>query len=237
MFYKHSKAHREPGTAEPYVSRPIHLSSFQGFLILMSDGLYEAYEAWTHRPTMVNDDIAHLVAQEMKKTSDLSVVAQNVVESVKNLFRTTCKKDKRSGRIDDITLIVRNFGYPTPIPHAQSYPGNMVTVHSSVPSQSVVSGQPSMHNPPPLHPSISFPSHMHHAHQPIAPNPPAQQSPYAMPGAYQYSSPGGDPRGYSMTQPHMSLSSGGGGGGGGGCFPPSATFKLQIRTFQWTIWR
>lgn len=112
----------EPGTAEPYVCEPIDLTNFRGFLVLMSDGLYEAYEAWTRRPSMVNQDIAHLIAKELKHTADISIVAQNVVEKVKNLFRTTCQKDQRSGRLDDITLIVRNFGFPMGIAHAVSHP-------------------------------------------------------------------------------------------------------------------
>ena len=116
----------EPGTAEPYICKSIDLSNFQGFLVLMSDGLYEAYESWTRRPAMVNQDIAHLIANEMKKTADISIVAQNVVEKVKSLFRSICQKDHRTGRLDDITLIVRNIGFPMPPGHSVSHPPDFV---------------------------------------------------------------------------------------------------------------
>ena len=76
----------------------------------MSDGLYEAYEAWTGRPDMVNKDIAHLVVQELRGCGDLKVVAQKVVDKVKVLYRDTCKRDRRSGRLDDITLVIKNLG-------------------------------------------------------------------------------------------------------------------------------
>lgn len=158
ISYQYSKATREPGTAEPHISRPINLLNFCGFLILMSDGLYEAYEAWTHRPKFVNDDIAHLVAEEMKKTSDLSIVAQNVVEKVKHLFRTTCRDGRRSGRLDDITLIVRNLGYPMAFPHTQSFPPDIAY---STPSSVSGSGLSTLQESPRIQPSMSYPSHMH----------------------------------------------------------------------------
>ena len=212
-LFQYSSANREPGTAEPHISRPINLHNFRGFLILMSDGLYEAYEAWTGRPHLVNEDIAHLVAEEMKKTSDLSTIAQNVVEKVKYLFRSTCRDGRRSGRLDDITLIVRNFGYPVPLPHTQSYPGDMAnSTHSSVGG----SGQPLFQESPRLQPSISYPSHMHGQPGPPAPyGSPLYRAAGIGPGAaYDMPTPphhpnphlGPDPRGYGLT--HMSLSSG-----------------------------
>ena len=42
--------------------------------------------------------------------ADLKLVAQNVVEKVKALYRDTCKRDQRSGRLDDITLVVKTLG-------------------------------------------------------------------------------------------------------------------------------
>ena len=159
----------------------------------MSDGLYEAYETWTGRPLRVNEDIAHLVAEEMKKSSDLSVVAQNVVEKVKHLFRSACKDGKRSGRLDDITLIVRNFGYPMAIPHTQSYPDGMPHV-SSAHSGVGGSGHPSLLS------TASYPSHLA-SRQAIASGYPAG---YGASGQMPYSS---GQRGYvgPTAQPFMSL--------------------------------
>ena len=113
----------------------------------MTDGLYEAYESWTHRPAMVNEDLAHLVAKEIRASTEFHLVAQNVVENVKTKFQQSCKKGKQAGRLDDITLIVRNFGYPN-------------LSHPSVPSTApVVSSQESVFFPPerqiPYYPSQS----------------------------------------------------------------------------------
>lgn len=96
----------------------------------MSDGLYEAYEAFTKRPSFVNQDLGYLIAQEMRRSTDLTSVAQNVVENIKQLYRNTCKKTVSKGRLDDITLIVRNF---TGLQHTVSYPSGISTMeHHSI---------------------------------------------------------------------------------------------------------
>ena len=170
----------------------------------MSDGLYEAFEAWSGRPMRVNDDIAHLVSDEMKKTSDLSVVAQNVVEKVKYLFRGTCQKGKRSGRLDDITLIVRNFGHPMAIPHSESYPRDMAssTHLGGVGSHPYQGGQ---QDPPQLQTSISYPSHMHHQPGAGAHLAGGYMTPYGDSSYFQGAAKPVSHR--SMTQPHVPLSS------------------------------
>lgn len=108
----------------------------------MSDGLYEAYEAWTNRPDRVNEDIAHLVAQELKNSVDLKLVAQNVVDKVKSLYRNTCKKDRRSGRLDDITLVIKTLGHLpltrsqstiSPRHHVQPYPPSYIPPTTTAP--------------------------------------------------------------------------------------------------------
>ncbi len=153
-----SHAKQEPGTAEPFISSPFDLTNFRGFLILMTDGLYEAYEAWTHRPAMVNQDLAHLVSKEIRTSTEFHLVAQNVVENVKTKFQQSCKKGKQAGRLDDITLIVRNFGYPN-LSHSSSHP--------SMPSTApVVSSQESVFFPAagrqvPYYPSQSVSTQQH----------------------------------------------------------------------------
>lgn len=180
---------------------------------------------------MVNDDIAQLVVQEMKKTSDLSIVAQNVVENVKSHFYTACRDGQRSGRLDDITLIVRNFGYPTPVPHTHSYPGSFQNasqqnlIHGGVgvggggggggfmPDHHHHHRQQQQHQSGRvLHTAMSVPSHMHNQQHRI------QQ--YGLPsvGGPSYYPPSGPPHGghpgsnyHQVSQPHMSLQSSGGG--------------------------
>ena len=124
LFFSH--ATKEPGTAEPFIAMPIDLRTItSGFLVLMSDGLYEAYEAYTKRPSFVNQDLGYLIAQEMRRSADITSIAQNVVESVKQLYRSTCKRSGSKGRLDDITLIIRNLNFFTGLHHTVSYPGGM----------------------------------------------------------------------------------------------------------------
>ena len=109
----HSHASGEPGTAEPHVSAGIDLSSIRyGFLVLMSDGLYDAYQTYTGNPQSVNKDIAYLIKSEIEKAYDVGRVAQNVVNTVKTCFRQSCRNRMRNDRMDDITLVVRNLCYP-----------------------------------------------------------------------------------------------------------------------------
>lgn len=91
----------------------------------MTDGLYEAYESWTRRPNKVNEDIAHLVAQEIRDASSFDLVAHNVVEKVKHVFQKSCRNESRVGRLDDVTLIVRNLGFPVST-HSQPYSSGLV---------------------------------------------------------------------------------------------------------------
>ncbi len=113
----------------------------------MSDGLYDAYESWSDRPATVNEDIAQLVAKEIRSSTEFHFVAQKVVENVKSKFQESCKKEKHTGRMDDITLIVRNFGYPN-LPHSTSFSG----IPSTAP---VVTGQQSVFFPT-QRPDVSY---------------------------------------------------------------------------------
>ena len=93
---------------------PVDLRNISaGFLVLMSDGLYDAYQSYTQRPAFVNQDLGYLIAHEMKQSTDITTVAQNVVENVKQLYRSMCKKTRHKGRIDDIMLVIRNLHPPT----------------------------------------------------------------------------------------------------------------------------
>lgn len=83
----------------------------------MSDGFYDAYQAWTRRPDRINEDIANLVASELTDILNFDTIAQNIVEKVKSMYCETCKRYQRPGRMDDITLIIRSL---RPSPHAQA---------------------------------------------------------------------------------------------------------------------
>lgn len=177
----------EPGTAEPHVCDPIDLRNFQGFLVLMSDGLYEAYEAWTRHPSLVNQDIAHLIANEIKQTTDIiSVVAQNVVEKVKKLFCTTCQRDQCSGQLDDITLIVRNFGFDSMAMASHTLDFSSGELHPR--PGYIQSVQPMYYS--------NYPGQAVTSHQPYTPTPMSIGARYA-PVSTSYSQPR-----YPVTTPH-----------------------------------
>ncbi len=92
----------------------------------MTDGLYTAYQqhldsqAAMREPHLrhgnssanVNLELGYLIANELARNHDLNGVARTVVDIVKQLFRETCRRNHKGDRIDDITLIIRNFGYP-----------------------------------------------------------------------------------------------------------------------------
>ena len=117
------------------------ITAVRGFLLLMSDGLYEAYGMCTKSMHTVNQDLGLLVQSEMNKCTDLYEVAQRVVQHVKDTFYSMLINEQRSSRMDDITLVIRNLGYslgsqarpPQPVPRP-------------VP-QDIYTAPPSQHNP------------------------------------------------------------------------------------------
>lgn len=96
----------------------------------MSDGVYDAYSSFSNSVHTVNHDIALLVQRHMDHTHDLQGVAQGVVEEIKDNFHRKLKQDRRGARLDDITLVIRNLGYPM---------GRMVASNATAP--------PAMQNP------------------------------------------------------------------------------------------
>ena len=123
---------------------------------------------------MVNLDLAYQIANEMDQHIDLNHVAQNVVEKVKRLYRGVCWEKREKGRIDDITLIIRNFNYPMGTKVGQfhsslSHPYPYQTPHSGVsqlPSTAPVStsNEPfnfQQHTIPPPAPYPSLPTGGH----------------------------------------------------------------------------
>lgn len=109
-------ASREPVIVDPYVHGGIPLDKSSSFLIIMSDGLYQALQDAT-QCDRVNVEVARMVAAEFSIQSTLHGVAQAVVDKVVRMhhdaymtgtpdIKSLCKKR------GDITLLVRNFNYP-----------------------------------------------------------------------------------------------------------------------------
>lgn len=102
----------------------IPLDDKQGFLILMSYGLFKSLLDATGTEH-VNRDLAGMIASEFASQSTLNGVAQAVVDKVVRLhhdaFMTSSDSRKQlCQKRKDMTLLVRNFNYP--LPNAVSSP-------------------------------------------------------------------------------------------------------------------
>ncbi|XP_068108213.1 TGF-beta-activated kinase 1 and MAP3K7-binding protein 1 [Hyperolius riggenbachi] len=110
-----STAKSKPITAEPEIHGCQALDGITGFLVLMSEGLYKALEA-AHGPGQSNQEIAAMIATEFAKQASLDDVAQAVVERVKRIHHDTFlsggERAKFCNKHEDMTLLVRNLGYP-----------------------------------------------------------------------------------------------------------------------------
>ncbi|KAF6122021.1 TGF-beta activated kinase 1 (MAP3K7) binding protein 1 [Phyllostomus discolor] len=110
-----SAAKSKPIIAEPEVHGAQSLDAVTGFLVLMSEGLYKALEA-AHGPGQANQEIAAMIDTEFAKQTSLDAVAQAVVDRVKRIhsdtFASGGERAKFCSRHEDMTLLVRNFGYP-----------------------------------------------------------------------------------------------------------------------------
>ncbi|XP_030064323.1 TGF-beta-activated kinase 1 and MAP3K7-binding protein 1 isoform X3 [Microcaecilia unicolor] len=110
-----SAAKSKPIIAEPEIHGVQPLDGVTGFLVLMSEGLYKALEC-AHGPGQANQEIAAMVATEFAKQTALDAVAQAVVDRVKRIHRDTFASGGERSQFcvkhEDMTLLIRNFGYP-----------------------------------------------------------------------------------------------------------------------------
>ena len=105
-----SQAREEPGICEPFINGPWVVTDLQNsFLLLMSDGLYEAYGAYidSENPQVVHEGIAAIVVEEMKNRTNVNEIAQATVDQVTRLLKSRVP----GARLDDITLIINYFGH------------------------------------------------------------------------------------------------------------------------------
>ncbi len=115
----------DPVIADPELYGGFELTETCRFLVMMSDGLYQSLEAVGK--DSVNVEIAAMVAAEFGMQSTLNGVAQAVVDKVVRMHHDTFMmsidaRKERCQKRDDITLLVRNFNFPsqnvTPSPSA-----------------------------------------------------------------------------------------------------------------------
>ena len=117
-MFKHisfRSATKPPGIAVPHVAGPVVVNQSRGFIIVMSDGLYEAWLAYTDQDaSKANIAIARMVAEQIRvKQQSMEVAAKIVVDSVVSAVQSTYANSQKSEcrRLDDITLMIHNLGY------------------------------------------------------------------------------------------------------------------------------
>ena len=104
-----------PGIAVPHVAGPVVVNQSRGFIIVMSDGLYEAWSAYTDQDSSkANIAIARMVAEQIRgKQQSMEVAAKIVIDSIVSSVQSTYANSQKSEcrRLDDITLMIHNLGY------------------------------------------------------------------------------------------------------------------------------
>lgn len=105
-------ADSEPVLSTPYVHGGEKIDKSMKFVVLMSAGVYKAYEEATGvNPEMVNNDIVSMVHMEINRQNDIEAVAQAVIDEIK--FRHNdqylASNKTRCTKIEDMTLLVRLF--------------------------------------------------------------------------------------------------------------------------------
>ena len=143
-------ATKAPGIAVPYVAGPIVINQARGFIIVMSDGLYDAWSAFMDQNTSnANIAIARMVAEQIGrgKQNNMEVVAQTVIDSVVSSVQYTYANSQKSEcrRLDDITLMIHNLGYDTsdyPLSGIVNFPLATAPVPSVPPPMNTYVSQP-----------------------------------------------------------------------------------------------
>ena len=169
VYYR--SATKAPGIALPHVAGPIVINQARGFIIVMSDGLYDAWSAFMDQNTSnANIAIARMVAEQIRGKQNMEVVAQTVIDSVVSSVRYTFANSQKNEcrRLDDITLMIHNLGYD-----ASDYPlsGIVNFPLATAPVPTVPPPPPSMNtylSQPGFHQGQSFDNvHQGVGHQPI----------------------------------------------------------------------
>ena len=187
LFFSNRDAKLPPGIAVPHVAGPVSINQSRGFVIVMSDGLYNAWSSYKGLDTRkANTEIARMVAEQIRGSQqNMNAVAKTVVDFIVSSVQATYthEKKKECQRLDDITLIVHNLGFDI-----SEFPLNGIAPFP-------LSTSPI--NPPQLQSYYSQPldPHVHHQPQPMG----YQSSNAAVP--YQH-----DPRyAYQLGQQIVSM--------------------------------
>ena len=161
LFAYYRYASSEPVIADPEIIGGLPIEGMCGFLLMFTNGLNKSITEAT-QTAQFNMDIAYRVAAEFAVQSTLSGVAQQVVDKVVRQHHDKYLEGGEGAQAclkrDDMTLLVRNFGYPrsavSPLPYsAVTMPYSPPTPHRTQTSLSLFI--PPNNRPPVLSHQIS----------------------------------------------------------------------------------
>ncbi|KAI1288355.1 TGF-beta-activated kinase 1 and MAP3K7-binding protein 1 [Halotydeus destructor] len=114
-----SSVTQEPVSAEAETYPAISLTPDVQFVVIMSYGVYKAYEeilassGADYDQNQINGDIVQIIISEFKVRKNLNDATQHAVERIARMHQDIYfSSGNIPGRIDDMTLIVINMNYP-----------------------------------------------------------------------------------------------------------------------------
>jgi len=121
-----SGAKNEPVLAEPEIHPAVKVDESIRFLILLSDGIYQALREISDSEP-VDIKLARMIVEEFRTQSTYHNVAQAVVDKVCRMHHDCFMSavSPKLNRRDDMTLLIRNFN--TPLTNSNSYKGSSQT--------------------------------------------------------------------------------------------------------------
>jgi TAK1-binding protein 1 len=111
-------ATRPPGISDPKITGPFLLDEMSNsFLIVMSGGLLTSLMKLNSSVDYdANEIIARMVTEELCACKNFKDVSRKVLDRVHRQIEDLCKRDdtrsRDLGTVDDLTLLIRNFGFP-----------------------------------------------------------------------------------------------------------------------------
>ena len=125
IFCLHRSASKAPGISNPYITGPYSLDELpNSFLIVMSGGLCKSLmKAQGSNGYDANEVLSRMVAEELCASGSLKDVSgkilDNLLQHLEGLFREDESFKKSCCEVNDMTLLIRNLGFPLGDPAAK----------------------------------------------------------------------------------------------------------------------
>ena len=125
IFHLYRSASKAPGISNPYITGPYSLDELpNSFLIVMSGGLCKSLmKAQGSNGYDANEVLSRMVAEELCASGSLKDVSGkilgNLLQHMEGLFREDEAFKKSCSEVHDMTLLIRNLGFPLGDPAAK----------------------------------------------------------------------------------------------------------------------